>query len=160
MTGSKTCPRCREHKPAALFHAYAYTTNQGKRSMRLHSYCKACDKVTRNRAADAAALREWRAANPDKVREQAKRQCSKAPTKAIRAKLQRMRKAAQRAQTPYRHCPIVDAIYGLAVAYREAGVDVHVDHVQPLARGGRHEWQNLSLLPARENIRKGARCLL
>lgn len=123
--------------------------------MRLHSYCKACDRATRNKDATNAATRKWRAANPDKVREYVERYKQRPEFLLMKAKHQRMRKAAQRAQTPYKSCPIISSIYALALAYREAGVDVHADHVMPLSRGGRHEWQNLSLLPARENMRKG-----
>jgi 5-methylcytosine-specific restriction endonuclease McrA len=34
---------------------------------------------------------------------------------------------------------------------------MHVDHVQPLAKGGKHCLRNLQLLDPIENRRKGAR---
>ena len=34
---------------------------------------------------------------------------------------------------------------------------VHVDHKTPLARGGKHVFDNLQILDAIENMRKGAR---
>ena len=37
------------------------------------------------------------------------------------------------------------------------GISFHVDHVIPIARGGKHIPSNLQLLPAKINIRKGAR---
>lgn len=154
---TKRCPCCGEVKLADEFHQYAYTTNQGRRSVRLHSYCKVCDRQTRNRKASAEANRRWRQDNPERVKEQARRAQAKPETKANKAKLQRMRKAAQRAATPYERCEIINTIYALAVAYKQSGVDVHVDHVQPLSRGGLHVWWNLSLLPARENMRKGSK---
>ncbi len=33
----------------------------------------------------------------------------------------------------------------------------HVDHIAPLARGGQHHPQNLKVIPARDNIQKGAK---
>jgi hypothetical protein len=39
----------------------------------------------------------------------------------------------------------------------ETGIPHHVDHVQPLAQGGRHHPDNLQILPAVDNIRKGAK---
>jgi 5-methylcytosine-specific restriction endonuclease McrA len=36
-------------------------------------------------------------------------------------------------------------------------IEWHVDHKVPLARGGRHEEQNLQLLHPRCNLSKGAR---
>lgn len=35
---------------------------------------------------------------------------------------------------------------------------MHVDHIVPLARGGKHVLSNLRIVSARENLQKGARC--
>ena len=41
---------------------------------------------------------------------------------------------------------------------REAGyIAYHVDHIQPLAKGGAHHPDNLQILPAEENWKKGAK---
>lgn len=153
----KRCPRCAEVKSASAFRSYAYTTNQGKASVRLDSHCIECRRAHRNRSRSAAYLREWRAAHPEQVKAHGVRARSTDHARAVRSKLQAVRKARQRANAPYTRCDVVDAIYAIARGYRDSGVDVHVDHVMPLSRGGRHEWQNLSLLPARENMRKGSK---
>jgi 5-methylcytosine-specific restriction endonuclease McrA len=37
------------------------------------------------------------------------------------------------------------------------GIPFHVDHINPLARGGEHRLENLQILPAKINQSKGAR---
>jgi len=39
----------------------------------------------------------------------------------------------------------------------ETGIEHHVDHIQPLAKGGRHHPSNLQIITAKENLRKGAK---
>jgi len=40
---------------------------------------------------------------------------------------------------------------------KETGVQHHVDHVRPLAAGGRHHSSNLQILTAEKNLKKGAK---
>ena len=52
----------------------------------------------------------------------------------------------------------VMAIYRLRYTLsRETGVEYHVDHHIPLAKGGKHHPDNLWVIPAVENLRKGAK---
>ena len=39
---------------------------------------------------------------------------------------------------------------------QETGVEHHIDHIQPLSKGGEHLLINLQVLPAGENIKKNA----
>lgn len=39
----------------------------------------------------------------------------------------------------------------------ETGIEHHVDHIRPLAKGGRHHPSNLQILTAEENLKKGAK---
>ena len=39
----------------------------------------------------------------------------------------------------------------------ETGIPHHVDHIKPLARGGRHHPDNLQVITASENLKKGAK---
>lgn len=55
---------------------------------------------------------------------------------------------AQRVELIISECPVFDL--------RELGKKIHVDHIVPLARGGKHEAANLQLLPAGMNLRKWA----
>lgn len=50
------------------------------------------------------------------------------------------------------------AIYQLRLALSKAtGVPYHVDHRIPLSKGGKHHPDNLWVIPAVENLRKGAK---
>jgi hypothetical protein len=40
---------------------------------------------------------------------------------------------------------------------RQTGIQHHVDHIRPLARGGRHHPSNLQIITAERNLKKGAR---
>lgn len=39
----------------------------------------------------------------------------------------------------------------------ESGVQYHVDHIKPLSKGGEHHPDNLQIITAEENLRKGAK---
>lgn len=98
--------------------------------------------LTANRDKVNRRLREYRAANPHKLREWARerkgRRQGRLPRGTIPAKFQK-----QRGQ-----CAICRAV--LSKSY-------HVDHIVPLARGGPHEPGNLQLLCGSCNVRKSAR---
>jgi 5-methylcytosine-specific restriction endonuclease McrA len=52
----------------------------------------------------------------------------------------------------------LQAIYELAIRLtRATGIEYHVDHHIPLAKGGKHHPDNLWVIPAAENLRKGAK---
>ena len=56
----------------------------------------------------------------------------------------------------------ISTLYALAAKLREAGRDVHVDHIVPIIpRSGQaqglHVHANLQIIPAMENMRKGNR---
>jgi 5-methylcytosine-specific restriction endonuclease McrA len=53
---------------------------------------------------------------------------------------------------------VIEAIYEAARRISKCiGIQFHVDHIMPLARGGKHHPSNLQLLPAKINLRKKAR---
>ena len=48
-------------------------------------------------------------------------------------------------------------VYAEARRLRKQGHDVHVDHIIPLSKGGPHVFENLRIIPAKENMTKSAR---
>lgn len=64
------------------------------------------------------------------------------------------RRALQRAPLT----PEIVQMYALRDFYRamSLGEDFHVDHIVPLSKGGLHVHTNLQVIPAIDNLRKGA----
>jgi hypothetical protein len=137
------------------------------------------------RAKAAASLRRWRTANPDKAREQSRRQrrvdperdlrwrtrnpaearaaernwrqANKDKRNAITAAYNARRKGLTPVLTVEEQAKIM-AFYSEARAMTElTGEPYHVDHIKPLAKGGPHHPANLQVLRGVENQRKGAR---
>jgi len=165
---------CNTEKALGEFYAYGYTTGDGKRGTRYESRCRPCAQARRratiaaNPELAAKQVARWRNANRAHVAMYAKRRQALPEVKAQKAKFQRMRKARLRAsagddeairavydeafriQALVANCPVFDL--------PELGHEMHVDHVMPLARGGKHEASNLQILPKGINLRKGAKC--
>jgi 5-methylcytosine-specific restriction endonuclease McrA len=163
----KTCTCCKETKELSEF-------SPDKRiSSGFQSRCKKCfatimrDRrranpeahrlsiklsTQRNYAAKLARNRRYRLENPDKVYEwKAKdRQQNKARVLADNAG----RRALQRVPLT----PEIVQMYALRDFYRamSLGEDFHVDHIIPLSKGGAHVHTNLQVIPAIDNLRKGA----
>lgn len=91
---------------------------------------------------EAASLRAYRAANPDKVREFSQRRSGRMIDRLPRGTLSSIRLIQKD------RCAICRA------AVKGRG---HFDHITPLAKGGKHEGRNIQLLCAPCNLRKNAR---
>lgn len=110
----------------------------------------------RNPGKNAEHTRRWRETNPSEAAATGRRWASRNPDK-IRAKKKR-HEARRRGATTSRD-PRITALYFIARWLRAQGDNVHVDHIYPLAKGGKHVYFNLQILPAIENLRKGAKVL-
>ena len=90
----------------------------------------------------AAQLRKWRAANPDRAREQSQRRADR--------KVGRL---------PYGTVPLIRRLQKdrCAICRRALFGRGHLDHIVPLARGGSHAPANLQMLCARCNLTKSDR---
>lgn len=165
----KTCTCCKESKELSEF-------SPDKRiASGVQSRCKKCfatimrDKrranpeahrlsiklsTQRNYAAKLARNRRYRLENPDKVFEwkAADRQRNKARVLADNAG----RRALQRVPLT----PEIVQMYALRDFYKamSLGEEFHVDHIVPLSKGGAHVHTNLQVIPAIDNLRKGASC--
>lgn len=152
-----------------------------------HSLCSAecvrqrkCDRATAARRAnpervrasqkrlrDKPGMREilaarhaaWLEKNPDASREATRAWRRKNPGAASAAAMQRRMDKLQRTP-PWVDREVIKYVYLVARSYRDAGINVHVDHIVPL-RGetvsGLHVPWNLQIIPAKENLRKGNR---
>ena len=59
---------------------------------------------------------------------------------------------------PLKERRLIREVYKMATRISTCtGIKHHVDHVHPLARGGKHTIHNLQVLPAVINMRKGAK---
>lgn len=170
----KRCVLCGHEKALTEFYAYGYVTNQGKQSTRYESRCRPC--ATARRKARYACVgdyerqvhRKWAERNKDHLQQYRRAKQSDPAHRALKAKAQRLRKA--RLRSGEQNDPAIKAIYAEALRVEaliqccpvfdlpELGKKIHVDHVIPLAKGGRHVASNLQLLPIGLNMRKGTKC--
>jgi 5-methylcytosine-specific restriction endonuclease McrA len=170
----KKCICCGEKKPLSEFYSYGYTRKDGLRSTRYESRCKPCAQARRRETVKAdperyaEESRRWRAKNVERRANYNRERQQRAEIKALKAYHQRLRKArmpsgandndairaiyaeAIRVEKIVACCPVFDLL--------EIGKKMHVDHIVPLARGGKHEASNLQILPSGLNMRKGAKC--
>ena len=129
----KRCDKCGEDDQGAFYPSQK-------------QICKPCHQVR---------TKAWWAANPEKKLETdarwARNNAGKANAKCAK------RRAKRLAQTPEdANIPLIRALYTRATWLKKTfGVDVHVDHIKPLSKGGEHTMGNLQLLPAFLNIIKG-----
>lgn len=174
MNQSKTCTKCGQIQ--ALDNFYKHATNADG----LFSWCKPCHKIIkrtsrqRNRAHYNQRAREhyarnperfrtasanYRAANPQRVAETFKKWSQANPEKA------RERGARRRARREQNGIFIVSQkerlrLYGSPCFYCGSNEQIQIDHVIPIARGGRHSIGNLVAACAKCNNFKRARFIM
>lgn len=172
---NKTCTNCGVRKPASGFHRKAANPDG------LRHTCRECvagkGRHYREAFPDivAASKKGWVRRNPEKVAAIAARAKDGEKTRAsymrpthpeayakLVVKWAKRRADRVRATPSWYDADKVRSIYLQAGRMRNAGFDVHVDHILPL-RGdtvcGLHVHNNLRIIPATENLSKGAKVL-
>ena len=170
----RECTQCRTDRPLFDFGSDKYAADG------LRSRCKPCGrayaKKYRERNLERCALesREWRAKNKDRAAENFRRWREENPEVARAAQREwharnphmnaaycRERKAKTLNAVPaWADAEEISRVYAVARAYRDAGVDVQVDHVVPLANKnvcGLHVADNLQIIFSSDNASKGNR---
>jgi hypothetical protein len=170
MPITKTCTKCGETKVAALF---------ARRGKGLQPKCKACNAAYRqeNRERVSATKQAWATRNIERSREikrlhyaRNREHCSERQNAWRRAHPEHRisdnlnRRVAHRNATPaWANLFFIDEIYALArlrTKLLTGGVKWSVDHVIPLRSKtvcGLHTHDNLRVVPALLNVRKGNR---
>jgi 5-methylcytosine-specific restriction endonuclease McrA len=170
----KVCISCGQGKPLSAFYSYGYTTTQGKRSTRYESRCQPCARARRKAQYHAdpvkagAINKAWKDANKQRIAAYNRERQADPDHRALKAKSQRLRKARMRSGEGDNDA--IRAIYAEAMRVEklvadcpvfnipELGHKMHVDHIRPLSKGGRHHENNLQILPIGLNMRKGVKC--
>lgn len=156
---TKTCTKCGDTKDCSEF------TKQASNKTGYRSRCKVCSRqdykkyAAENREKIAKGNREWFQRN--KVVELEKRRQYKKDNQAYFNAHEAKRRGQKKAQTPEMSETekfMIDGLYLIAsVLSRSCGESFHIDHIQPISKGGLHTFENLQILSAEENLRKGAK---
>ena len=151
----RTCTICKEEKPLVEFNKNNRTKDA------LSPYCRPCQ---------AQKKREWSAANKEHVKEYrafhyAEFKEDEAESGASYRKANPHKRnhwqAKRRSRMSIGLTPTekeqIENMYWLVRDLKAiSGQDYHVDHIHPLSKGGLHHPDNLQVLPADINIKKGA----
>lgn len=169
----KVCIMCGQQKAPTEFYRYPYTTNQGKRSIRSESRCKPCARARRlaryadrgehersvaraykakNKSRVDAKARQYRTENAELLRAQRRGYEAKRRVKA--GGLERSLTARVLAEYHMGDGLYLDAYSGALIS------DPTVDHIVPIAKGGKHEYDNLCVTSKANNSSKHTRSML
>lgn len=172
--GKRLCITCKGMMPTSEFAAYAYWTKQRKRKRRHNSRCKTCESVRRadRYARDGhitrAEAREYKNKNKGILNEKVR------IYRTNNAEIVRLQRRSSEAKRKDSRCGSganglvykrvldearlgdlwLDAYSGCLIS------EPTIDHIVPLSRGGRHEYDNLCVTSLANNSSKHNRPLL
>ena len=151
------CPRCKNQK-----HAIGNTWVNSSNPLVLKKYyCISHKKYrTENPEKESIRKKKWRKANYDKTSASSRKQYKDNPHKLITSNIVR---TYGKHLTPTLTLTENDEMREIYIKCREisesSGVKHHVDHIIPLSKGGLHHPNNLQILTAVENSKKGDKIL-
>ena len=150
VAAMKMCRKCLGRKPLDAFSKDARNKTDGRQPK-----CKQC--VRKHRQTNAEQQREYRQANAERIAEYKREHYEANPDCYYRASAKR--RAAQRnaVHEPYSRTEIF-ARWGSACCYCDSPAE-HLDHVQPISRGGADAAWNLVPACKSCNLSKGAKTL-
>ena len=171
MTDTKVCTKCSKSKELSSFnkmkaskdglmYACRDCHNIYKRAYRSSHPDKvaASHKAWReaNRDTELARFKAYYEANPEKVAARVKAWQESNPDRAAAISGKRLAINRGGAASNIYDLDLCVPFYAESRRLsRETGVPHHVDHIDPIARGGLHCQTNLQVLTAKENIQKG-----
>jgi len=158
----KTCSKCHETKELTEF-----SKNPTKASPKnLYSQCRVCASKKgrkwyfKNKDHRNAAQRAWYENN--KERHLANCEVWAANNRDKKVASYAKRRALKKNQTPdltELEKAKIEHVYWMAQDCRAvSGETYHVDHIQPISKGGLHHPDNLQVMHWQDNLRKGAKC--
>jgi hypothetical protein len=144
-TKSGKASRCKECQASLKKQKYAENPQKYRKA--------ASDFVKKNYLSKLEANNRYRKENPEKVKQW------KAKDRAEHKNRINADNAKRRAQLKTELTPEIIQMYALRDFYiaMSLGESFHVDHITPLAKGGIHSADNLQVIPAIDNLRKGSK---
>lgn len=167
----KACSKCGTSKPEDDFYAdkresdgLRHACKECVRASRRGTYLKNHDvEIERSRKWKAENIvrhlgynKTWRSINPEKVSQHTRKWQKANPSKCVEIKARRRAVGSCSLANKEK----IAEIYSFAKEFRDAGFDVHVDHIVPLKGknvSGLHVEHNLRVCLAKTNLRKGNR---
>lgn len=156
---SKRCCKCKRDLPITEF------WKSSRRRDGLKPDCKECAKENR---------KAWIAAHPEKIKTYHSKKSPESKAESVRrwrenhpSEYRRHHRRTEAVRRARKRNAFVEVVDPLKVFERDGGIcgicstlvdpkDFHIDHIQPLAKGGEHSYENSQLAHPICNSKKGA----
>jgi hypothetical protein len=171
--GKRSCIVCCNEKTIDQFPSYAYTTAQGKSSARRGSRCISCEanrrklRYARHGVRERRASLEWKLSTGYKTPIVAEMSAEALNKKRIQRRFYEAKRRLTHGDNPHTsqdYFAVVDeARFGdlwLDAYSGELISNPTVDHIDPIAKGGLHTFENLCVTSKANNSSKRSRSFL